>query len=157
MKEQGLEQGEGKTFPVFLCVLCGEKNRLTCLPVPAFAGMTQADGSQKYPQSFRKDLSHDRAHQNACRDPHRALCREWSAERFHLSLSDFSEADLAVYLDGAKQASGYTITGEGETEGGSVIFDAAPALGVVVTLSRELPIARVSDFLEGRRFFSLAP
>lgn len=68
----------------------------------------------------------------------------------------FSEADLAVYLNGAKQASGYTITGEGETEGGSVIFDAAPALGVVVTLSRELPIARVSDFLEGGDFSARA-
>lgn len=68
----------------------------------------------------------------------------------------FQESDLGVYLDGARQASGFAITGEGETAGGTVIFDAAPANGVVVTLARELAIARVSDFLEGGDFSARA-
>ncbi|MCB1721678.1 MAG: hypothetical protein KDI11_07985, partial [Alphaproteobacteria bacterium] len=61
----------------------------------------------------------------------------------------FASEDLAVYIDGAKQASGFTISGAGETVGGSVTFDAAPATDAVITLARELPIERVTDFLEG--------
>lgn len=68
----------------------------------------------------------------------------------------FGADDLAVFLDGARQASGFSITGAGATEGGTVIFDAAPAAGTVVTLAREIPIARVSDFLEGGEFSARA-
>jgi hypothetical protein len=68
----------------------------------------------------------------------------------------FAEADLAVSLNGARQTSGYTVSGEGETGGGSVTFSTAPASGVVVTLAREIPIARVSDFLEGGEFSTRA-
>lgn len=68
----------------------------------------------------------------------------------------FNDSDLAVYLDGARQSSGYTLTGAGETDGGSVTFAAAPASGVVVTLAREVAIARVSDFLEGGDFSARA-
>lgn len=64
----------------------------------------------------------------------------------------FASEDLAVYLNGARQASGFTITGAGETAGGSVTFETAPALGVVITLARELPIERVTDYLEGGDF-----
>ncbi len=64
----------------------------------------------------------------------------------------FASEDLAVYLDGAKQASGYTITGAGQTTGGDVTFGTAPANGVVITLARELPIERVTDYLEGGNF-----
>lgn len=68
----------------------------------------------------------------------------------------FNDSDLAVYLDGARQASGYTVTGAGESDGGAVTFAVAPASGIVVTLARELPIARVSDFLEGGEFSARA-
>lgn len=64
----------------------------------------------------------------------------------------FASEDLAVYLNGAKQTSGFTITGAGETAGGSVTFETAPALGVIITLARELPIERVTDYLEGGDF-----
>lgn len=64
----------------------------------------------------------------------------------------FASEDLAVYLGGAKQASGYTISGAGETAGGTVVFGSAPAPGVVITLARELPIERVTDYLEGGDF-----
>ncbi|MCB1592227.1 MAG: hypothetical protein KDI90_07225 [Alphaproteobacteria bacterium] len=64
----------------------------------------------------------------------------------------FASEDLAVYLNGAKQASGYTIEGAGETLGGSVTFDTAPAINTIITLARELPIERVTDYLEGGDF-----
>lgn len=64
----------------------------------------------------------------------------------------FASEDLAVYLDGAKQASGYTITGAGQTAGGDVTFDIAPMNGMVITIARELPIERVTDYLEGGNF-----
>ncbi len=64
----------------------------------------------------------------------------------------FASEDLAVYLDGAKQASGYTITGAGQTAGGDVTFDIAPINGMVITIARELPIERVTDYLEGGNF-----
>lgn len=64
----------------------------------------------------------------------------------------FASEDLAVYLNGAKQASGFTINGAGDTEGGSVTFDTAPAENIVITLARELPIERVTDYLEGGDF-----
>lgn len=64
----------------------------------------------------------------------------------------FASEDMAVYLDGAKASSGYTVAGAGETAGGTVTFDAAPSYGVIITLARELPIERVTDFLEGGDF-----
>lgn len=64
----------------------------------------------------------------------------------------FASEDLAVYLNGAKQISGFDITGAGDTAGGDVTFDTAPAVGMIVTLARELPIERMTDFLEGGDF-----
>ena len=64
----------------------------------------------------------------------------------------FASEDLSVYLNGAKQISGFTITGAGETAGGNVTFDTAPADKTIVTLTRELPIERLTDYLEGGDF-----
>ncbi len=64
----------------------------------------------------------------------------------------FASEDLSVYLNGAPQISGFDIAGAGQTAGGSVTFDTAPAEGVIITLARELEIERVSDFLEGGDF-----
>lgn len=64
----------------------------------------------------------------------------------------FASEDLKVYFDGAEQVSGFTIDGAGETAGGSVTFDTAPAEDVIITLARELPIERVTDYLEGGDF-----
>jgi len=64
----------------------------------------------------------------------------------------FASEDLAVYVGGAKQSSGYDISGAGSTSGGSVTFDSAPDDGAIVTLARELPLERLTDFLEGGDF-----
>ncbi len=68
----------------------------------------------------------------------------------------FASEDMAVYLNGARQVSGYTVAGAGNTIGGSVTFDTAPAEGSVITLERLLPLERVTDFLEGGDFSARA-
>lgn len=64
----------------------------------------------------------------------------------------FAAADLEVYLDAAKQGSGFTVAGAGATAGGLVTFAAAPTAGVVVTLRRKIAIKRTSDFQESGEF-----
>lgn len=64
----------------------------------------------------------------------------------------FASEDLTVYIDGAKQSSGFTINGAGQTSGGDVTFDNPPADQAIITLARELPIERITDFLEGGDF-----
>lgn len=64
----------------------------------------------------------------------------------------FASEDLTVSLNGAEQISGFTITGAGETAGGSVTFDTPPANGTIITLARDLPIERITDYLEGGDF-----
>ena len=57
----------------------------------------------------------------------------------------FAAGDMEVYLDDALQVSGYEVVGAGDKEGGKVVFEKAPASGVLVTLSRKLEISRRSD------------
>jgi len=64
----------------------------------------------------------------------------------------FQEKDLEVYLDEMLQNSGYTVSGVGQSAGGTVDFMTAPGVNVVVTLRRYLKIERTSDFAEGGAF-----
>lgn len=68
----------------------------------------------------------------------------------------FASEDLKVYFDGAPQYAGYDIADAGNTSGGTITFDQAPADGVVVTLERRLPLERMTDFLEGGDFSARA-
>lgn len=68
----------------------------------------------------------------------------------------FASEDLQVWLDAALFETGFTITGAGETAGGSVAFDTAPAAGVAVLLCRRLTIERVTDFRESGPFTAAA-
>lgn len=60
----------------------------------------------------------------------------------------FAAADLEVRLDGLVQRAGFTVSGAGRSEGGSVAFNLAPSAGVRVTLRRSLTLSRTSDFQE---------
>lgn len=64
----------------------------------------------------------------------------------------FASEDLVVYLNGAKQVSGFSISGAGHNAGGSVVFETAPEEDVIVTLECKLPLERLTDFLEGGDF-----
>lgn len=68
----------------------------------------------------------------------------------------FATGDIAVYFDGARQYSGFTVTGAGDSDGGTVIFATAPVNGVVVMIERRMPLARMTDFLEGGDFSARA-
>ncbi|MGZ9033396.1 MAG: hypothetical protein ACXW25_03160, partial [Rhodospirillales bacterium] len=50
------------------------------------------------------------------------------------------------FLDGQRLAAGMTVPGAGETAGGSVILDAAPDEGVLVTVRRRIAVERTTDF-----------
>lgn len=68
----------------------------------------------------------------------------------------FTAPDLKIYLNGAPQTSGYTISGAGDSDGGTVTFATAPVAGVVVTLERKIALERMTDFLEGGDFSARA-
>lgn len=55
------------------------------------------------------------------------------------------EAHLAVYLDGALQSSGFSVSDVGTQAGGNVTFVSAPATGVKVAVRRNIPMSR-ADF-----------
>lgn len=61
----------------------------------------------------------------------------------------FASEDVAVYFNGALQVSGYDVTGAGNTLGGTVVFDEAPAEDTVITIERRLKLERMTDFIEG--------
>ncbi len=66
----------------------------------------------------------------------------------------FADADMEVY-EGATLmiiTTHYTVSGAGNSAGGSVTFVTAPANGVLVTLRRQMAIKRTTDFQESGEF-----
>ena len=57
--------------------------------------------------------------------------------------------DLSVFFDGVEQSSGFTVSGVGNQNGGTVSFSNAPANGVVVRLQRIVALDRTNDYIEG--------
>ncbi len=66
----------------------------------------------------------------------------------------FKDADMEVFEDATIKtlSTDYTVTGVGNSSGGTVTFITAPANGVVVTLRRNVTIERTSDFQESGEF-----
>lgn len=66
----------------------------------------------------------------------------------------FTDADLVVDVDGVTQAltTDYTVAGEGDDTGGTVTFLVAMTGGETVTIYRDLPIERLTDFQQNGRF-----
>ena len=58
----------------------------------------------------------------------------------------FESADLEVRLDGVVQYDGFTITGAGNSGGGTVAFAAPPGAGRQLLMRRVLLLERVTDF-----------
>lgn len=67
---------------------------------------------------------------------------------FQFPFGIFSADNVEVYVDAEKLSSGYTVSGVGESDGGSVSFLDAPASAAVITIRRSLSIERVTDFQE---------
>ena len=68
---------------------------------------------------------------------------------FDYPFAIFKADDLQVYFNETLQTSGYTVSGAGETDGGTVTFASAPSSGTIITFTRKLNIERLSDFQEG--------
>ena len=68
----------------------------------------------------------------------------------------FVDADMEVYEDTTLKTltTHYTVSGAGNSSGGTVTFVTAPANGITVTLKRNIAIARTSDFQESGEFRS---
>ena len=55
-------------------------------------------------------------------------------KNFEFPFPIFASEDLAVYINGTMQTSGFDIVDAGVTAGGNVVFDTAPLNGQVITL-----------------------
>lgn len=67
---------------------------------------------------------------------------------FSYPFAVFRPGDVAVHLGTEQVRDGFTVLDAGRSEGGTVVFDAPPDAGVVVTLRRNMPLGRVTDFQE---------
>jgi len=72
-----------------------------------------------------------------------------STVEYPFNFKILAEADLKLYYDGVEQLSGFSITGVGEDEGGSVVLDVSPADEVIVRIQREVELNRETDYVEG--------
>ncbi len=72
--------------------------------------------------------------------------------QFFFPFPIFLESNLEVYLGSVQQTSGFTVSGVGQTDGGSVTFSTPPASGMLVTLRRYLVLQRLSDFQDSGQF-----
>lgn len=66
----------------------------------------------------------------------------------------FTHTDIVVHVGRTlqKHAADYTVSGAGETSGGSIVCTTPPATGETVTLMRKIAVKRTSDFQESGEF-----
>ena len=57
-----------------------------------------------------------------------------------------NDSDITVYLDEVLQASGWSVTREPDNIGGTVTFDTAPVVDVIITILRELVLDQNTDY-----------
>jgi len=70
---------------------------------------------------------------------------------FTFAFPIFNDRDLEISIDGLIQATGFSITGAGESDGGLITFVEAPPNGARIMLRRRVILARVTDFQEKQR------
>jgi len=63
-----------------------------------------------------------------------------------------AEADLAVRDGTGADPGGYSVTGVGQSSGGTVSFASPPSADTRLTLYRDMPVARTGDFVEAGDF-----
>lgn len=71
-------------------------------------------------------------------------------KKYEFPFAIFKTSDIDVYLDDKLQEqSAFTVSASPDTQGGTVIFETAPANGIIISLVRNLSIERTTDFQEG--------
>lgn len=68
----------------------------------------------------------------------------------------FATEDIQILLDGVVKNSGYLTNGAGDSNGGNILFDSAPINGTIITILRQVPYERLTDFLESGDFSAKA-
>lgn len=82
----------------------------------------------------------------------RYVATEGTTEYFY-PFPVLKEADLkVVFDDGAAPAISYSVTGVGQSGGGSIVFQSAPAPGTCISIYRQMVPERTTDFLEDGDF-----
>src|SRR5208282_1027191 len=66
------------------------------------------------------------------------------------------DSDLICLINGAQQATdnGYTLSGLGATGGGNLTFTLGQTAGTIITLYRDITIARISQLAQNGTFYS---
>ncbi len=66
------------------------------------------------------------------------------------------DSDLVCLINGVQQAtdSGYTLSGQGTTGGGNLTFTVGQTAGTIITLYRNISIARITQLSQNGTFFS---
>jgi hypothetical protein len=73
---------------------------------------------------------------------------------FALTFAFAANAHVKVYLAGALQNSGYSITGAGNPSGGTLTFSAAPGSGVAIKARRVTPLTQDIDVVNNSTIFA---
>ncbi len=68
----------------------------------------------------------------------------------------FDATDIEVFFDDGATPTSHTITDVGSSNGGTVVFDTPPTNGIRLTIRRDAPVARSTDFQEGGDFRATA-
>jgi hypothetical protein len=73
-----------------------------------------------------------------------------SQTAFNYSFPIFSDSDLVVYVGDVLQTltTNYTVSGAGDDNGGTITFTAGLTAGDIITIYRDVPIQRTTDFAQ---------
>jgi len=71
---------------------------------------------------------------------------------FEFSFPIFASDDIQISFNGVIQNFGFLVGGAGDTNGGEITFDSSPTTGTIITISRQVPYERLTDFLEAGDF-----
>lgn len=82
----------------------------------------------------------------AAQTPSASYTANGSTFVFALAAKVLTATDVKVYINSVLQTGGYSVSGVGDAGGVTVSFASPPASGAVVTLKRELPIDRTTDY-----------
>jgi hypothetical protein len=88
--------------------------------------------------------------------PYIAHTANGTATTFAYPFRILKNTDLVVTVAGVQKTltTDYTVTGVGESAGGTVVFGTAPATGLTVEIERSIPRDRVTDYQQAGPFFA---
>jgi hypothetical protein len=71
-----------------------------------------------------------------------------SVDTFAYDFLVYQESHLFIYFDNILQTVAYTVTDIGEDNGGNVVFDTPPGIGVIIRIDRTVPETQLIEYQE---------